>query len=75
MEDENKGQGRYVLKQEMQTIATDEDRWMSHVGAFVAATFLSLSSLPHVSYSTSTKISNETMKDQRSYPGIDEMNI
>lgn len=70
MQNESKGQGRYVLKQQTCIITTDKDRWVSPVDAFVDAIVSSLSSLPHLSCSTPTKISNETMKDQRSYPSV-----
>lgn len=42
---------------------TDKHRWVSQAGTFVDATVSSLSSLLYLSYSTPTKISNETMKE------------
>lgn len=70
MENESIDQGRHVLEQQMCIIITDKDRCVSHVDTSVDVIASSLSSLPHLSCSTPTKISNETMKDQITYPSI-----
>lgn len=70
MENESNGQGRHALEQQMCIITTDKNRCVSHVDTFVDVIAPSLSSLPHLSCSTPTKISNETMRDQISCSSI-----
>lgn len=68
-ENERKGQGRCDVKQQTCIITVDKILLVSDVDALVDAIVSSLSSLSHPT-STPTKISNETMKDWRSFPSV-----